>query len=64
MALLLSLRRAASATSSRSLTTRFSSSAASQIQIIESVADFHRVRKQLPATASVGLVPTMGVRPS
>uniref|UniRef100_K3WP35 Pantoate--beta-alanine ligase n=2 Tax=Globisporangium ultimum (strain ATCC 200006 / CBS 805.95 / DAOM BR144) TaxID=431595 RepID=K3WP35_GLOUD len=30
------------------------------MKIIETVADFHAVRKHLPSTATVGLVPTMG----
>lgn len=32
------------------------------MEIIESVAGFHAARKQLPSNATVGLVPTMGVR--
>lgn len=42
----------------------FSTQQSREMKIIETVAEFHAARKQLPSSVSVGLVPTMGVSKS
>jgi hypothetical protein len=36
----------------------------SSAQVIDTIAEFHDMRRQMPAGTAVGLVPTMGVRPA
>lgn len=60
---LFSLRRTASPSRwLRSLVPTACFSSQRELRIIESVADFHAARRSLSAGATVGLVPTMGVR--